>query len=152
MPPMSESIHELGPNELVVGQHPPERLALIERLRVICLGLVISLIVLGLCWELWLAPLPGGTGALALKVVPLLFPLSGMLRHRMYTYRWTTLLIWLYVAEGLVRVSGDPGLSAWLAGVELLLSVALFVACSAYVRLRLKVLPGKQAATADSKA
>ena len=28
------------------------------------------------------------------------------------------------VAEGLVRASGDPGLSAWLAGIELLLSVA----------------------------
>lgn len=143
---MSDTVPENSTDEVIVGRHPPERMALIERLRLLCLGQVFALIALGVAWELWLAPLPGGTGALALKVVPLLFTIGGMWRHRMYTYRWTTLLIWLYVAEGLVRASGDPGLSAWLAGVEVVLSVGLFVACSAYVRLRLKVLPAKQTA------
>lgn len=143
MPPMSEHlIHDAG-DELVVGQHPPERLARIHQLRRLCVGLLVGLIVLGLAWELWLAPLPGGTGALALKVIPLVVPLTGMLKHRMYTYRWTSLLVWLYVAEGLVRATGDGGLSAWLAGIEVILSVGLFVGCAAYVRLRLRVLPGK---------
>lgn len=118
-------------------------MARIQQLRLLCVGLLIGLIVLGLSWELWLAPLPGGTGALAWKVLPLVVPLTGMLKHRMYTYRWTTLLVWLYVAEGLVRATGDGGLSAWLAGIEVVLATGLFVACSAYVRLRLRVLPGK---------
>lgn len=150
MPPMSDMTPENTSDETIVGRHPPERMALIERLRLVCLGQVFALIILGVAWELWLAPLPGGTGALALKVVPLFFTIGGMWRHRMYTYRWTTLLVWLYVAEGLVRASGDPGLSAWLAGLEVVLSVGLFVACSAYVRLRLRVLPSKQAANAGT--
>ena len=41
------------------------------------------------------------------------------------------------------RVTGDPGLSRALAGIELVLSVALFTACAVYVRVRLKVLPAK---------
>ena len=57
---------------------------------------LIGLIVLGLVWELWLAPLrPGGT-LLALKVLPLCIPLAGLLKNRMYTYRWVSLFIWLY--------------------------------------------------------
>lgn len=147
MPPMSEKAPEQDPVDVVVGQHPPARRALIERLRLLCLALLLCLIALGLSWELWLAPLKGGTGMLALKVAPLMFAISGMSRHRMYTYRWMTLLIWLYVAEGLVRATGDGGLSAWLAGLETVLATALFIACSVYVRQRLKVLPGKQAKT-----
>lgn len=128
----------------LVGTHPPERLRLIHRLRAAAVACTLALIVLGLAWELWLAPLPGGTGALALKVLPLTPALGGLLRHRLYTYRWLSLLVWLYVAEGLVRGSGDQGLSQALGLVETALSIALFAVCGWYVRLRLKVLPGRQ--------
>ena len=40
--------------------------------RAMALASLIGLIVLGLAWELWLAPT--GNGSLALKVVPLLVP------------------------------------------------------------------------------
>lgn len=126
-----------------VAHHPPERLAVIERLRWVCVGSLVGLIALGLAWEVWLAPLPNGTGMLAFKVLPLCFGVVGLLKHRLYTYRWLTLLIWLYFTEGVVRVTGDAGMSQVLAGIEVLLSVGLFTACSVYVRQRLRVLPPK---------
>lgn len=127
----------------ILGTHPPARLILIDRLRALNVAAVVSLLVLGVLWELWLAPLPGGTGALAIKVLPLAFAVTGMLRHRLYTYRWVSLLVWLYFTEGVVRVTGDAGMSQMLAGIEVALSVILFVACAVYVRVRLKVLPPK---------
>ena len=97
-----------------------------------------GLIVLGLAWELWLAPVrPGGT-LLALKVLPLCFPLTGLLKNRMYTYRWLSLLIWLYFTEGVVRAWGDAAPSNYLALIEVVLCLALFAACALHVRLRLK--------------
>ncbi len=97
-----------------------------------------GLIVLGLAWELWLAPVrPGGT-LLALKVLPLCIPLSGLLKNRMYTYRWVSLIIWLYFTEGVVRAYGDAEPSNYLAMVEIFLCVVLFFACALHVRLRLK--------------
>ena len=48
---------------------------------------LLALIALGLAWELWLAPLRPGGSWLALKVLPLLLPLPGLLRLRMFTYR-----------------------------------------------------------------
>lgn len=139
--PMSESTTQ-KPSPF--SQHPPERRRQIEWLRWITLGCVVGLIGLGLAWELWLAPLKGGTGALALKVVPLCFAVAGVLKHRMYTYRWLSLLVWLYFTEGTVRASSDTGLSQQLAMVETALSVMLFASCAVYVRLRLRVLPPKQ--------
>jgi uncharacterized membrane protein len=106
--------------------------------RLIAVSSLMGLIVLGLAWELWLAPLrPGGT-LLALKVLPLCFPLTGLLKNRMYTYRWLSLLIWLYFTEGVVRAWGDAPPSNYLAMVEVLLCIILFAACALHVRLRLK--------------
>lgn len=103
--------------------------------RAVAVGSLLGLIVLGLAWELVLAPT--GNRTLALKVLPLAVPLVGLLKNRMYTYRWVSLMIWLYFIEGVVRASGDRGISAWLAGVEVLLCVVLFAACAVHVRWRL---------------
>ena len=67
----------------------------VQRARALSLALLVGLIVLCLAWELWLAP--SGSGTLAIKALPLLACLLGLLRHRMYTYRWLSLLLWLYV-------------------------------------------------------
>lgn len=112
----------------------------------------LALIVLGLAWELWLAPLRPGGSTLALKVLPLCLPLAGLLKNRMYTYRMLSLLVWLYVMEGSVRAWSDQGLSAWLAGLELLLCLGLFVACTVHIRLRLKAARAALAAAADADA
>jgi uncharacterized membrane protein len=97
---------------------------------------LLALIFLALAWELWLAPLRPGGSWLALKAAPLLLPLAGLLRYRLYTYRWTSLLVWPYFAEGVVRAYSDRGGSARLAWLELLLALILFAACAAHVRLR----------------
>jgi uncharacterized membrane protein len=104
--------------------------------RIVALASVLSLIALGLAWELWLAPT--GQGTLAVKVLPLFVPLVGLWRHRMYTYRWVSLLVWLYFAEGVVRATSDRGPGVPLAIVEILLCLVLFGACAAHVRWRLR--------------
>ncbi|MFG6449695.1 DUF2069 domain-containing protein [Roseateles sp. BYS180W] len=107
-----------------------------ERLtRNIALGGTLALALLCLGWELWWAPI--GRGTLAIKALPLFVPLLGLWRYRLYTFRWLSLLVWVYVAEGAVRGSSDSGLSAWLGWAELLLAVAIFAACAAHVRQRL---------------
>jgi uncharacterized membrane protein len=107
--------------------------------RALALGSVLALIALGLAWELWLAPT--GSGTLALKVLPLLLPLPGLLRHRMYTFRWLSLLVWLYFLEGAVRATSESGLSQVLAAIEVLLCLVLFAACALQVRWRLRKSP-----------
>ena len=97
---------------------------------------LLGLIVLGLAWELWLAPT--GNRTLALKVLPLTLPLAGLLKRRMYTYRWVSLLVWIYFAEGVIRATSDRGISALLAMVEIALCLALFAACAVHVRWRLR--------------
>jgi uncharacterized membrane protein len=104
--------------------------------RGVAVGSLLGLIVLGLAWELWLAPT--GNRTLALKVVPLAIPLAGLLKQRMYTYRWVSLLVWIYFAEGVVRATSESGLSAALAAIEVLLCLALFAACAAHVRWRFR--------------
>ena len=97
-------------------------------------ALLAALILLGLAWELWLAPT--GSRALALKVLPLALPLGGVLALRLTSYRALTLLVWLYVAEGAMRAATERGLSMQLAWLELLLCAALFVACVVHIRAR----------------
>lgn len=94
-----------------------------------------ALLMLCLAWELWLAPT--GRGSLALKAAPLLLPLVGLWRYRLYTYRALALFIWLYVLEGLVRSTSEGGRGQWLALAEVILSVVIFVACTAQIRQRL---------------
>jgi uncharacterized membrane protein len=94
---------------------------------------LIALIVLSVAWEWWLAPLrPGGT-ALVLKAIPLLLALPGVLRQRLYTLQWASMLILLYFAEGIVRGWSERGLSAQLGWLETLLAVVFFVCALAYV-------------------
>jgi uncharacterized membrane protein len=104
--------------------------------RTAALGSVLALIALGLAWELWLAPT--GSRTLAVKVLPLLLPLAGLGRNRMYTYRWVSLMVWLYFTEGVVRATSDRGAGVPLAIIEILLCLVLFAACAAHVRWRLR--------------
>jgi uncharacterized membrane protein len=105
--------------------------------RLLAVASLLGLIVLGLAWELWLAPLRPGGSWLVIKVLPLCVPLAGLLKNRMYTYRWVSLLVWLYFIEGVVRAYGDKPPGNWLGLVEVLLCLMLFAACALHVRLRL---------------
>jgi uncharacterized membrane protein len=113
---------------------PPDGIVRITRAA--ALAALIALIALGIAWELWLAPT--GRGTLALKVLPLVFCVAGLWRHRMYTFRWLSLLIWLYFLEGVVRATSERGLGAALALAEVVLSVLLFAVAGVYIRWRLR--------------
>ena len=108
------------------------------------LGATLGLIALGLAWELMLAPLRPGGSWLVLKVVPLLLVLRGVLRADNYTLQWSTLLVWFYFTEGIVRAVSDSGLSAQLALAELMLSIVYF-GCAAFYLRPLKKLSKQKA-------
>ena len=112
-------------------------------------GAVTSLIALSiLCvvWEAWLAPLAPGSWKLALKVVPLLLPLAGVIRRDLYTLQWSAMLILLYFAEGIVRATSDRGFSSTLGWIEVVLTTLYFVCALIYLR------PYKQAARLAKEA
>jgi uncharacterized membrane protein len=115
--------------------------------RLLAVGSLLGLIVLGLAWELALATVRPGGSWLALKVLPLCLPVAGLLKNRMYTYRWVSLLVWLYFTEGAVRAYSDKAPGNYLAMVEIFLCLTLFVACALHVRLRLKNAATSAAAT-----
>lgn len=99
---------------------------------------LIALMFLLVLWEGPLAPLkPGGSGMI-LKVVPLMFPLFGILRGKVYTYQWSSMLILIYFAEGVVRTYTDTGLSAQFAVAETTLSLVFFTSAILYVREALR--------------
>ena len=100
-----------------------------------------GLIVLGVAWEMVLAPIRPGGSLLALKVLPLILPLAGVMKNRMYTYRWLSLLVWLYFTEGAVRAWSDKPPSNYLAMIEVVLCLVLFAACALHVKIRFKGIP-----------
>src|SRR5688572_28702849 len=104
----------------------------LRRTRAAVLTLLVSLVLLGLVWELWLAPT--GSRALALKVLPLVLPLSGVLSLRLHSFRVLSLLVWVYVAEGAMRAVSERGVSAQLAALEVVLCFALFATCVLHIR------------------
>ena len=123
--------------------HTPEFAAaarpgtLVAITRWVAVGSVLALIVLALAWELWLVPSRAGGVVAAVKALPLCIPLGGLLRRRMYTYRWVSLMVWIYFIEGVVRAYSDRGLSAQLALVEVALCLTLFTSCVVHVKTRL---------------
>ena len=100
----------------------------------LCIAAVALLIALCLAWELWLAPT--GRGTWAIKVLPLLPALWGLWQRRLYTFRWLSLLLWLYFCEGVVRGYSERGISQALALGEVALSLLIFAACVRYIRTR----------------
>ena len=95
---------------------------------------LIALIFLCVAWELWLAPVRAGGSALALKSLPLLLPLFGVLRGKRYTYQWSSMLILAYFMEGVVRAWSERGAGQALALAEIMLSMVFFTAAICYVR------------------
>ena len=110
----------------------------IETIRWTAAASLLGLIVLGVLWEMVLAPIRPGGSLLALKVLPLILPLAGVMKNRMYTYRWLSLLLWLYFIEGIVRAWSDKAPGNYLAMIEVVLCLILFAACSLHVKIRFK--------------
>lgn len=111
---------------------PPTRT---RALHFTALASLLALILLCLAWESWLAPLRPGGSLLAAKALPLLFPLPGILRGKLYTYRWAPMLALAYFTEGVVRAWSEPGTSAVLATLEIALALVFFLSSAFYARL-----------------
>lgn len=104
-------------------------------------GSLIALIALCLVWELRLAPIFPGGSWMALKALPLLLPLRGVLKGNLYTMQWASMFILLWFMEGVMRAWSDLNpVSAWLAGLEIALSLLFYVSAVMYCR------PAKKAA------
>lgn len=104
--------------------------------RAVVLAGFAGLVVLGMVWEFWLAPLRPGGSLLALKVLPLVLGIPGLRAGRLRNYQAWSMGILIYLCEGLVRATSDPWLSARLAVIEVILSVLVFCALLVYVRVR----------------
>ena len=135
LPAAAAEAASVAPTEPVEPVEPAKADAAVRASRALAVASLLALIVLGLAWELKLAPT--GSGSLAFKVLPLVLPLAGLLRYRMVTYRATSLLVWLYFTEGAVRAASETGLSQSLAIAEIVLSLVLFAACTWHIRWRL---------------
>jgi uncharacterized membrane protein len=88
-----------------------------------------------LAWEIVVAPLHPGGSLLALKALPLLLPLRGVLKRDLYTLQWSSMVILIYLVEGIVRAWSDrTELSRMMALGETLLVVAYFLFALLYLR------------------
>lgn len=104
----------------------------------------LALIALCVAWEWFLAPLRPGGSWLILKAVPLLFVLRGLYRADNYVMQATSMLILLYMTEGLVRIV-EPWPNLLLAIIEIALSLIIFLALLSHLR------PLKKIANANKK-
>lgn len=85
----------------------------------------VDLFILCVSWEWFLSPLRPGGSWLILKAVPLLFAIPGLWKGKVYTMQWASMLILLYITEGLVRIL-ETGANFWLAILETALGVLAF--------------------------
>ncbi|KQY01600.1 MULTISPECIES: DUF2069 domain-containing protein [Massilia] len=101
-------------------------------------GAVTSLVILFawlLVWEIVVAPLHPGGSLLALKALPLLLPLRGVLKRDLYTLQWSSMVILIYFVEGIVRAWSDKTeISRMMALGEALLVVSYFLFALLYLR------------------
>jgi uncharacterized membrane protein len=105
--------------------------------RVFHTGAVTSLVILCvwlLAWEIVVAPLHPGGSLLALKALPLLLPLRGVIKRDLYTLQWSSMVILIYFIEGAVRAWSDrTEISRIMALGEVLLVCSYFVFALLYL-------------------
>ena len=104
----------------------------------------IDLFILCVVWEWFISPLRPGGSWLILKGVPLLFAIPGIWKGKVYTMQWASMLILLYITEGLVRIL-ETGANFWMAILETALATTGFVCLLIYLK------PIKQEAKARAK-
>jgi uncharacterized membrane protein len=111
------------------------RAALAHRMGVAAL---VTLVLLCVAWEWWLAPIRPGGSWLVLKAVPLavlLWKIVDAHGNRRYAYQWSTLFIWFYFTEGVVRAWSDLTFASQsLAFIEVMLCTLYVGAAITYVR------------------
>ncbi|QKM64657.1 DUF2069 domain-containing protein [Polynucleobacter tropicus] len=92
-----------------------------------------DLFILCVAWEWFISPLRPGGSWLILKGIPLLFAIPGIWKGKAYTMQWASMLILLYVTEGLVRIL-ESGANFWLALLETVLATTAFICLLIYLK------------------
>ena len=93
----------------------------------------VDLFILCVAWEWFISPLRPGGSWLILKGIPLLFAIPGIWKGKVYTMQWASMLILLYVTEGLVRIL-ESGANFWLALLETVLATTAFICLLVYLK------------------
>ncbi len=86
----------------------------------------VDLFILCVSWEWFISPVRPGGSWLILKGIPLLFAIPGLWKGKVYTMQWASMLILLYITEGLVRIL-ETGANFWMAALETTLGSIAFV-------------------------
>lgn len=97
----------------------------------------LGLLAFVLLWQTYLAPSPfmGLPLALVIYVVPLLFPLRGILQGNPYTHAWANFVLMLYFLHGFTSLYTFS--ERWyLAAIELVFTTGAFIGATYYARYR----------------
>jgi uncharacterized membrane protein len=81
-------------------------------------------------WEVFVAPLHPGGSLLALKALPLLLPLRGVIKRDLYTLQWSSMVILIYFAEGVVRAWADTTEASRAMALGEIVLVVVYYACA----------------------
>lgn len=106
-----------------------------RQVRVLALASYLGLLALMIIWQVWCQ----STSEISLGfriglwVVPLLFPLSGLLRGKPYTYAWTNFILMWYFLHSLTMLYVAPEQFGF-ALAELVLTSTAFVGCTWFAR------------------
>lgn len=102
------------------------------------MGAIVSLVMLIawlVAWETVVAPLAPGGWWLALKAMPLLIPLGGVIKRDIYTLQWSSMVILIYFTEGAVRAWSDASaVSRLMAWGEIVLVLVYFTCALLFLR------------------
>ncbi len=95
-----------------------------------------GLLFLLLSWFTWLAPPREAPRAvlIVLLVVPLLFPMRGILHGKRYTHQWVSFLACFYFMVGIDASFNHAEGQAWLGYLTVVLSLLLFLGATFYAR------------------
>jgi uncharacterized membrane protein len=101
-----------------------------SNVRRLCIGLWIAVVLSLLAWIMAGYPWP----ICVLAALPLLAPLSGLLRGRRHTYAWATLFAVPYLAFALTELLANPA-ARWVAAMSLLLVFGWFCTMILFLRV-----------------
>jgi uncharacterized membrane protein len=101
-----------------------------NRVRALSLWLWLAVVLSLLAWILAGYPWP----VCVLGTLPLLAPVSGLLRGRRHTYAWATLFAIPYLAFAIMELLVNPA-ARWVASMSLLLLFAWFCTMILFLRV-----------------
>ena len=97
---------------------------------------LIGLIFLNLFWEIFYNPLNTNGSWMVVKSLVLLIPLPGILKKNRYTYQWSSMFIWLFIMEGIVRFYSELDVSRDMASYQIFLGTLFFFSSIFFCRVK----------------